>query len=53
MAAIYYGKGVETKNEGSACGEIAEQNDNLFHFFGGNAGEMGVNDIPQAPGVDS
>lgn len=34
------------------CGEMAEQKDKLFSLFGGLAGEMSIEDIPPAPGVD-
>lgn len=34
------------------CGEMSQQTDSLFRLFGGIAGEMSVNDIPVAPGVD-
>lgn len=34
------------------CGEMAESNNNIFLLFGNLAGEMQVNDIPVAPGVD-
>ncbi|BFH63914.1 hypothetical protein [Paenibacillus azoreducens] len=34
------------------CGEMAEQNDKIFSLFGGIAGEMSIEDIPPAPGVD-
>lgn len=34
------------------CGEMVELKDNLFLLFGGIAGEMSVEDIPAAPGVD-
>jgi hypothetical protein len=34
------------------CGEMAEQKSNLFRLFAGISGEMSVDDIPPAPGVD-
>ncbi|NWL89575.1 hypothetical protein DMN77_18670 [Paenibacillus sp. 79R4] len=34
------------------CGEMAESKDSLFRLFAGIAGEMSVEDIPLAPGVD-
>ncbi|GIO33250.1 hypothetical protein J2TS6_43910 [Paenibacillus albilobatus] len=34
------------------CGEMAEQKDKIFSLFGGIAGEMSIEDIPPAPGVD-
>lgn len=34
------------------CGEMAQNNNRFFQLFGNLAGEMRVNDIPVAPGVD-
>ncbi|WP_136604660.1 hypothetical protein [Paenibacillus dokdonensis] len=34
------------------CGEMAEQKNKLFSLFGGIAGEMSIEDIPPAPGVN-
>lgn len=34
------------------CGEMAEQNNKLFSLFGGLVGEMSIEDIPPASGVD-
>lgn len=34
------------------CGEMSQPADSLFRLYGGIAGEMSVNDIPPAPGVD-
>ncbi|WP_374019010.1 hypothetical protein ABU162_04485 [Paenibacillus thiaminolyticus] len=37
---------------GLICGEMAAEQNNLFRLFAGISGEMSVEDIPSAPGVD-
>ncbi|WII36827.1 hypothetical protein [Paenibacillus thiaminolyticus] len=38
--------------ENMVCGEMAAEQNNLFRLFAGISGEMSVEDIPPAPGVD-
>ena len=34
------------------CGEMAQEQNKIFQLFGNVAGEMRIDDIPLAPGVD-